>query len=66
MSEEKDEWLTTAQAAKLLGRPAGTLCDWRSRGLGPPFYKLGKVRYLRSDVIAFRASARVEPAKAAA
>lgn len=63
MSNENDEWIDTKEAARLLGRPAGTLCDWRLRGLGPPYYKCGKIRYLRSEVLAFRAAMRVEPGR---
>ncbi len=64
MADNEDEWLTTREAAKLLGRPVGTLIDWRGRSLGPTYYKYGKVRYLRSDVMAFRMSIRAEKAAA--
>jgi len=40
----QDEMLTTAQAAVRLGVHRDTLRTWRSRGLGPPFFKLGKVQ----------------------
>jgi len=66
MTTNDDEWLTTAECAKLLGRPMKTVIDWRSRGLGPAYFKCGRVRYLRADVMAFREATRVEPAKAAA
>lgn len=66
MRTDEDEWLTTGECAKLLGRPMKTVIDWRHRKVGPPYFKHGKVRYLKSDVLAFRASMRVEPAKVAA
>jgi excisionase family DNA binding protein len=43
------KWLQlmdTAQAAEYLGIPAGTLEQWRSRGGGPVYLKMGlRVRY---------------------
>jgi len=35
--------LKTAEAAHLLGLAAGTLMNWRSKGLGPDYVKLGRV-----------------------
>ena len=53
--------LSTAEAGALLGISPRTLEDWRLRGGGPMFRKLGRriVRYLASDLMAFvEASAR--------
>jgi predicted DNA-binding transcriptional regulator AlpA len=45
--------LTTAQVAKALGVDASTLSRWRSRGVGPRVYWLGKAspRYREEDVL---------------
>jgi DNA-binding transcriptional MerR regulator len=47
--------LDTPDAAELLGISPRTLEDWRWRGIGPPFYKLGRriVRYRAEDLLAF-------------
>lgn len=37
--------------AELLGIPIRTIYSWRSRGLGPPSYRIGKhVRFRLDDV----------------
>jgi excisionase family DNA binding protein len=54
--------LTTRQAATYLGVSPRTLEDWRFRGGGPVFRKIGRriVRYQRTDLDAFlEHSARV-------
>lgn len=47
--------LDTPDAADLLGVSPRTLEDWRWRGIGPPFYKLGRriVRYRATDLETF-------------
>lgn len=46
--------LCTKQAARLLGCSHRTLEDWRLRGDGPRFLKLGRaVRYRMADLAAF-------------
>lgn len=46
--------LCTKQAARLLGCSNRTLEDWRLRGDGPRFLKLGRsVRYRMADLAAF-------------
>jgi predicted DNA-binding transcriptional regulator AlpA len=46
-----DRYLTTEEAAKILGMHPGTLKNWRSQGLGPKFCKpQGAVRYRLSDI----------------
>jgi len=43
--------LTEADAAKIFNLPTATLRNWRSRGDGPPFVKIGAVvRYRQSDL----------------
>ena len=43
------EMLTTAQVSKLTGLVESTLCNMRSTGKGPPFYKMGGGKYVRYD-----------------
>ncbi len=47
--------LTTREAARRLGIAAGTLCNQRSRGEGPPFIRLGakSIRYSPEDLDRF-------------
>jgi excisionase family DNA binding protein len=57
MSETR--YMTTAEVAELLRRPAETLRYWRWRGEGPPSFRIGrKVLYARTDVEAFIAQHR--------
>jgi predicted DNA-binding transcriptional regulator AlpA len=45
----------TPSAARFLGLSTSTLEAWRCRGGGPRYRKLGRaVRYLESDLVAFR------------
>jgi len=50
-----DEFLTTEETAKLLKVTTMTLAQWRYRGDGPPFMRLGPrlIRYSRKTVAAF-------------
>ncbi|WP_443749395.1 helix-turn-helix transcriptional regulator [Asticcacaulis solisilvae] len=50
--------LTTQQAATFLGASPRTLEDWRLRGGGPVYRKIGRrlVRYCDTDLSAFIAS----------
>jgi predicted DNA-binding transcriptional regulator AlpA len=45
--------LTTTEVAKALGVDPSTLSRWRSQGVGPKVYWLGKAspRYLETDVL---------------
>ena len=44
-------WLTADEAAEHIGVEPKTLTNWRSRRVGPPFYRHGrKPRYLLSEV----------------
>lgn len=48
------EALTTREAAEVLGMHPGTLANWRSRRIGPPWLKLGKsIRYRRCELEAW-------------
>ena len=48
------ERLKTAAAATYLSTPTATLAYWRSRGVGPRWYRLGKhVLYDRDDLDAY-------------
>ena len=47
--------LSSAQAAAFLGVKVATLSDWRYRGRGPRYVKMGRrVHYRYSDLIEFR------------
>jgi predicted DNA-binding transcriptional regulator AlpA len=55
---------TTEQVAAYLGDdfPAKTLAEWRSRGIGPRYLKVGRhVRYRWADVETWLASKQVDP-----
>ena len=46
--------LSTKQAARMIGVSDRTLEDWRLRGIGPRFVKIGRlVRYRPADVVSF-------------
>lgn len=58
--------LIPAEVAEMLGVAEGTLTQWRYRGQGPPFVRLGggrgaAVRYLRADIDAWLKRHRVDP-----
>jgi excisionase family DNA binding protein len=57
-----DEWNSPSAVAAYLGNvPEGTLAQWRHRGIGPTYAKIGRhVRYRRSDVEAWAAAQIVE------
>ena len=49
-----DGLLTPDEASALLRVDEGTLANWRYRGIGPVFVKLGgKVRYAKNDLNSF-------------
>ena len=55
-------WLTPDEAAAVLNVPVATLAQWRYRGQGPRYRKVGGVvRYARRDLDAWLAAAAVEP-----
>jgi excisionase family DNA binding protein len=49
-----DPLWTTADVAAFLSVPVQTIYDWRTRGYGPPGFRLGKhLRFRESDVFAW-------------
>jgi DNA-binding transcriptional MerR regulator len=65
-SVESDERLLTEKAtARLLCVSSRTLQTWRSKGLGPPFVRVGRaIRYDRRRLIEWMNENTVEPKKA--
>lgn len=62
-----DKFLTTKQLANRWGVHEGTLRNWRSKKLGPPYYKMGTgaagkttVQYKLDDVVAYEKSRQVK------
>lgn len=53
--------IKSREAAKELGVTTGTLRQWRYNRKGPPHYKLGGIRYRKSDIAAFIEACRVDP-----
>lgn len=52
----------TEGTAAYLGKPAGTLVQWRYQGFGPPYVKLGQaVRYRKPDVDAWLEQQLIRP-----
>lgn len=58
---QRERGLDPYQVAEILGVARVTLQQWRARGEGPSYYKLGRraVRYRLADVLAFRAARTV-------
>lgn len=52
---EWPEWLSPETAAKYLDTSVNTLTDWRAKGVGPSYKKIGQrmVRYAKADLDAF-------------
>lgn len=51
---------STAEVAAMLGIPQKTLVEWRSRGIGPEYLRIGRhVRYRWSDVDTWLATREV-------
>lgn len=57
------DYVSTGEAARILGVSEKTLANWRWRGLGPKASRIGQrlVRYHRADLASFAAG---EPSKA--
>ena len=54
--------LTNAEAALQLRVTPGTLANWRSKNMGPPFTRVGgKIAYVPEDIAAYLASRRQTP-----
>jgi len=53
-SEEERGYVGTSAAARYLALHVGTLANWRVRGVGPRYWKIGtKVIYKLTDLDAF-------------
>lgn len=52
---EWPEWMSPEMAAHYLDTSASTLADWRFKGKGPTFRRVGQrmVRYCKADLDAF-------------
>jgi hypothetical protein len=52
---EWPEWLSPEVAARYLDTAESTLADWRMKGKGPAFARVGQrmVRYAKADLDAF-------------
>lgn len=49
-----DKLLSADELAELVGVPPKTLADWRTRGIGPAYVRIGRhVRYRPADVEAW-------------
>jgi predicted DNA-binding transcriptional regulator AlpA len=59
------EYVTTSEAARMLGISAATIRTWRTRGGGPPARRIGAAgRLVRYAVADLRAFAEARPAEA--
>jgi excisionase family DNA binding protein len=59
--------VTPTELATELGIPVKTLAEWRSRGLGPAYVKVGRhVRYRREAIDEWEAAQTRQPAGEAA
>ena len=60
---DRDKLLTAADLSEHLGVPEKTLADWRSRGIGPAYVRLGRhCRYRAEDVAVYIESRLKHPA----
>ena len=48
---EDDALLTPPEVSGLLRKPIGTLTDWRYRGCGPEYVRMGRSIYYRRSAI---------------
>ena len=56
MKKEWESWLTPDDVGHLLAVSVKTLANWRVRGTGPPFSKMGHtIRYRYADIQTFMA-----------
>ena len=56
---EETNYLSTHQAARMLGLSTKTLARYRVAGNGPVFHRFGRrIRYLRADIEAWAATRR--------
>ena len=56
---DSDFWITTKQAASLLGFAPITLVKWRQTDVGPKFVSIGRaIRYRKTDIDEFMGRCR--------
>ena len=59
---EQEAYVTTKQAAEFIKLAPQTLANKRSKGLPPPYCKLGKaIRYSMSDLVDFMENCKILP-----
>ena len=58
----QEKFLTTAEAAEFLNVTAWLVNDWRRRGVGPTYFRLGTklIRYRKVDLVAWLNGRRVD------
>jgi len=60
--ENLPQFLTEKQTAKLTGRALSTLRNERSKGVGLPYYKVGRsVRYSENDIVEWMETKKIVP-----
>lgn len=61
LAAPRKEYLTVEEAAQFIGVSKVLLDEWRSRGGGPAYHKIGRrVVYSIADLRAFASASRVE------
>lgn len=56
--------MNEAEVALLLAVSRSTVANWRSRGQGPPYTRVGgSIRYDRAEVLAWLAAGHVDPSE---
>ena len=59
--EDLEEYVREIKAAEFLDSSQQTLANWRCRGVGPPYVKMGRsIRYSKKDLIAFMTARRIK------
>ena len=62
MEDENLKWVKEQEASKVMSVPVQTFRNWRTKGKGPAYHKLGSsVRYALSDLHKFMQDHRIEP-----
>ena len=61
MDNDTSHGVKDTEAGPILGLHPQTLRNKRSRGEGPPYYKIGRaVRYIKEDLYAYRDARKVQ------
>jgi hypothetical protein len=54
--------LDSKEAGEMLGTHPETLANWRYKGIGPAYTRIGRaIRYLEDDLLRYLAQNRVDP-----